>query len=456
MHKRFSILGIIIIAGLTVWLLSFFSPPNTPTFKITYDSSVTKDEQDLINQKTSDLRLTKPLHISAKVTQKKPPTAIVREIKVPLLGHKDLVLLSEVSAKDQMTSLDGYYFLDYLDRGAEFRILELEGEEADIVRAKLSGLDQSWQKERLLSIAQTGVTALARALTLQLEAGVSPLNFAAEVKSVLAVHDLTHVSNEVSFADRCPGSRTSMSLCADWQMLEVLKAIGTDIVALTGNHNNDYGPEANLATIDKYHQLGWQTFGGGKNATLAARPLELDLKSTKITWLGLNHSTSTKNNGQGATDDRPGANVYDPKLTETQIKQAKAAGRFVIAEVQYFECNEYVFTAENQICDNPIPNQQSFFRQLVDWGADLVVGTQAHQPQIFENYQGKWIFYGLGNLFFDQSAWPGTSRSLVLSHYFYDGHYFQTRVRPTRYQTDHQPRFLDHASTLEFLARLRR
>ena len=60
----------------------------------------------------------------------------------------------------------------------------------------------------------------------------------------------------------------------------------------------------------------------------------------------------------------------------------------------------------------------------------IVVGTQAHQPQTYELYGDGVIFYGLGNLYFDQYIWIGTRQGLVLTHYFYEGKHIQTKVVP--------------------------
>ena len=70
-----------------------------------------------------------------------------------------------------------------------------------------------------------------------------------------------------------------MSLCADWRSLDSITAIGTDIVELTGNHNNNYGTEANINSIKKYQELGMKTFGGGINEEEAAKPLILKEKT---------------------------------------------------------------------------------------------------------------------------------------------------------------------------------
>ena len=84
----------------------------------------------------------------------------------------------------------------------------------------------------------------------------------------------------------------------------------------------------------------------------------------------------------------------------------------------------------------------------------MVVGTSAHQPQTFELYGDGVIYYGLGNLFFDQSWWPGTTRSLILSHYFYKDKLLQTKVVPTVYDKELQTKLMDAETAQWFLGRL--
>ena len=84
----------------------------------------------------------------------------------------------------------------------------------------------------------------------------------------------------------------------------------------------------------------------------------------------------------------------------------------------------------------------------------MVVGTSAHQPQTYELYQNKPIYYGLGNLFFDQIYWPDTTRSLILTHYFNQNKLLQTRISPTIYDQTFRPRLLDSSEAQTFLSRL--
>ena len=367
-----------------------------------------------------------------------------------------LISINQLTPQQKLLSLDGHYFFDDFKQGALYHILQFNGPDpTEAINLITPHLPEFPTTNNTLSLNQTGVTALARRMLTKLNQVDDATYFSQHVADFLKSTDLTHLSNEVSFADNCTTNGASTTLCADPRMLEVIKAVGADIIELTGNHNNDYGAEANIATIAEYEQLGIKTFGGGKDEASATKPLQLDQKSAKITLLGYNQSTSTKANGQGADGEHPGANIYSDAKLQQDIADAKARGDFIIVDVQYFECYSYPdYGAEMPECDAPISGQQDFFRSLIEAGADMVIGTQAHQPQTFELYNGKPIYYGLGNLFFDQTYWPGTTRSLILTHYFINGKYVQTRITPTIYDDNYQPRLMDAGSATQFIDRL--
>ena len=315
-------------------------------------------------------------------------------------------------------------------------------------------LDKLLKDDDIFTINQTGTTAIGRRLFYRIKDTGDGAQFAENIKDFLSKTDLTHISNEVSFADDCDSGLT-MIFCTSYLAFDTISAIGTDVIELSGNHNNDWGAAANLATIDFYHDKGIKTFGGGKNEAEAAIPLEFSEKGTNLTWLAINNSTSSKENGQGASANHPGANIYDEATTRSQIAGAKAKENYVIVDVQYSECYCYPdYGVEYPACDGPISGQTEFFRSLIDMGADMVVGTSAHQPQTYELYHDKPIYYGLGNLFFDQAMWPDTSKGYILTHYFKDGKLIQTRISPTIYDTSYKTALMDNTSAEAFLARL--
>jgi gamma-polyglutamate biosynthesis protein CapA len=58
--------------------------------------------------------------------------------------------------------------------------------------------------------------------------------------------------------------------------------------------------------------------------------------------------------------------------------------------------------------------QQQVAHKLVDAGADLVIGSHPHVIQDVEEYQGKRIYYSLGNFIFDQYFEEGTKNGLLV------------------------------------------
>ena len=60
------------------------------------------------------------------------------------------------------------------------------------------------------------------------------------------------------------------------------------------------------------------------------------------------------------------------------------------------------------------PAQQSLAHKIIEAGADLIIGHHPHVVQNIEKYQGKLIFYSLGNFIFDQYFSPDTQEGLAV------------------------------------------
>ena len=354
----------------------------------------------------------------------------------------EIIPLEELDFMKKLLSVDGEYWLDTFDKGAYYQVITFESDnfEGEIKPLVDETFSKTWpSKDKILTMAQTGVTALSRGMNEKLVAvGGDATYFSQYIAEFLKGFDVTHTSNESSFSE----SATPDNICSDTRFIDTLVDIGLDVVELTGNHNQDCGDEAAANTIDVYNENNIKIVGGGKTATEAAVPLTIEDKSTKITMLAYNLST-----GGITLDDTPGANQYSEANAVEEISAAKDRGDMVIVDIQYYECSAYASEYEDATCDyadSAAGDQVGFFRHLIDLGADIVVGTSAHQPQTYELYGDGVIYYGLGNLFFDQAWWPGTTRSLVLVHYFYNGKLLQTKVVPTAYDDNYQTRIMEN------------
>lgn len=406
---------------------------------------------------TDEIELDKDLTISVRDTTEYPELQggeYIYNIMVPVTDFYDArndqnefeekpetIPIDELSFDQKLLAIDGNYYLDTFDKGAYYQIITFDSEnfEEEIRPLVDTAFNKKWpEKSTVLTMAQSGVTALSRGMNRKLSEVNDAKYFSANIAEYLRGFDITHTSNEASFSS----AATSDNICSDSRFVDLLVDIGLDIVELTGNHNQDCGDEAARSTIDIYIEKNIDIVGGGKTAEDAAKPLKIDDKNNHITLLAYNQST-----GGATLDDTPGANQFIEEGARAEIATAKEHGDFVIVDVQYFECSNYVSETEDTTCDlatSAAGDQVGFFRHLIDLGADVVVGTSAHQPQTFELYNDGVIYYGLGNLFFDQAWWPGTTRSLILAHYFYNDKLLQTRIMPTVYDTNYQTSLMDN------------
>lgn len=436
---------------------------------VIYEESVTEAEKTFLSQylEAEEVWLDHDVTISAEfsLSPLDQPTALLYDVLVPIADFYEssstiastnpnlqLVSINSLTFNQKLLALDDQYYFDHFDAGAFFRYFHITSADStqaiELIQPHLSTFPT---KDTVLSFAQTGVTAFSRRMNTMINS-TGPDYFAAKIKDFLNSKDLTHLSNEASFHPSAPTNPAGTVICSKPAFIDAITAVGADIIELTGNHNNDCGFQANLDTLTKYQELGIRTVGGGANAEEAAKPLLINEKNQNITLLAYNQST-----GGTTTGNRPGANAYSEAKVTADITAAKARGDFVIVDIQYYECycypNGYV---EYPPCDRATwgYNQQGFFREIIDLGADVVVGTQAHQPQTYELYGNGVIYYGLGNLFFDQYMWPGTSRGLILTHYFYNNQLVQTRLSPTVFDKALQVRLMNEQESAWLLKRL--
>ncbi len=356
-----------------------------------------------------------------------------------------LLSFTELDYRVKILKLNEKYYLDDSEGAIKFSFYSSVREKdkfiLPVINKNVGGGSVGVVKDELLKVNMGGVVAISRDLGAKMNALKNYTYPADEIGPFLADADLTHISNESSFVPNC-SMAGGMRFCSRPEYIETLKKSGVDIVELTGNHNNDYGSKYSTETINTYKSLGWRYFGGGLNDEDASKILYEDHKGTKVAFLGYNFYDSMLNTGAIARSSS-GANYYSEEKMKKNIAEAKENADIVIVTFQFQECYSYPEgDVIYPICYKPLsnPDQRSVFKRAIDAGANIVVGTQAHQPQTYEIYKDGVIYYGLGNLFFDQKIWIGTRQGLVLTHYFYNGKHIQTKLVPIYMEKDLKPR----------------
>jgi hypothetical protein len=263
--------------------------------------------------------------------------------------------------------------------------------------------------ERLTHLIMTGTTAITRNTGKSADQhGAAVLT--EKVRPYFQTADYIHVSNEVSFTSPCE-FQAGLRFCSREGHFQAFKDIRVNVVELTGNHNRDFGEGPFLATLAWFHKNGMRTFGGASDEAKANAPLYLDLRGGgAIGIIGFNELCPL---GECAAGKKAGANRFEMAKARRTIAEMRSAkpDAFIIATTQFGETNSY----------RPTRSQSAISLALIDAGADLVFGSQAHQVQQMEFHRGKIILHGLGNFLFDQMHAVGLRQGYFMNLYFARG-----------------------------------
>lgn len=301
-----------------------------------------------------------------------------------------------------------------------------------------------YRREQITFLAMTGVTALSRRTAQRMnEKGV--LYPQENIGALLSSADLTHISNEVSFNPECPPEKAQLRealFCSPPEYIQLLEAVGTDIVELTGNHNLDRGVEAYLYSLSLYKQRGWQVFGGGEAQAQASKPLLIENHGNRLAFIGCNQAGPEI---AWAGENSPGAARCDLSWMKEQVSSLRSQGVLPIVTFQSVETEDY----------RPAPMQRpGDYLQMAQAGAVIVSGSQSHAPQGFSFIENNLIHFGLGNLFFDQTDTFLTSQAFIDWHVFYQGRYLGVWLIPIRLEDYSRPRLMTQDESLSLLKKV--
>lgn len=186
-----------------------------------------------------------------------------------------------------------------------------------------------------------------------------------------------------------PIIKNGPNLHADTHALKALKEIGADCVTLANNHFRDFGDEGVLNTISKLSKYGIDYVGGGKNLLEAATVFYKKIGKETLAIINCcEHEFSI------ATEAHCGSNPLNPIQQFYAIQEAKQNADYVLVIV-HGGIEHYHL---------PTPRMQETYRFFISSGADAVINHHQHCYSGYEVFNGKPIFYGLGNLCFDNVA----------------------------------------------------
>jgi poly-gamma-glutamate synthesis protein (capsule biosynthesis protein) len=217
--------------------------------------------------------------------------------------------------------------------------------------------------------------------------------------------DITIVNNECPITSRGFKVPKPYNFRMRPSYAKVFPEAGIELVNLANNHIFDYGEEGLFDTISYLDSLGVHHIGAGRNSSEARKPVIMKLKGRTVAFLGY------YGGGEAPAASRHSSGVAsrDLGIIRHDIREVKERDSVDFIAVTLHWGTEKAKT--------PDSTQIDFARQVVDAGADVVVGHHPHVLQGIERYRNGVIVYSLGNFLFG-----GNSRNT------YDTALFEIRI----------------------------
>jgi poly-gamma-glutamate synthesis protein (capsule biosynthesis protein) len=215
------------------------------------------------------------------------------------------------------------------------------------------------------------------------------------------------------------------------ETVEGLAAAGFDAVGCANNVH--YGTEAILESLSHLDRHGIAHTGAGENREAARQPVVLTKRGTRFGFLAytsvfwpVGHAAGPAQPGvatiKGHTAYRPHHRVLEmpgapaivvswPDEDELKKMQEDVVALRERVDILVVSCHWGVSGSQKLVA-----YQTAIGHAAIDAGADLVIGHHPHVPQGMEIYNGRAIFYSLGNFFFGWERMAAFQRDGLLVH----------------------------------------
>lgn len=214
-----------------------------------------------------------------------------------------------------------------------------------------------------------------------------------ELLKELKQADFTMVNNEFPYSNRgTQAPDKQFTFRVDPSYVSILLKSGVDIVTLANNHVLDFGADALSDTLKTLDDAGIAYTGAGHSFDRASKLISKKVNGHTFGFLAA--SRVFPDVSWNVENAQPGVlSAYDPSRLLSAVQDARSKCDFLCVYVHWgIERNT-----------TPEQYQISMAHALIDAGADAVIGAHPHVLQGVEYYNGKPIFYSLGNFIFYQT-----------------------------------------------------
>lgn len=205
--------------------------------------------------------------------------------------------------------------------------------------------------------------------------------------------DILEINNEFCFSERgekAPDKQYTFRVHPSY--VSLLTDMGVDVCGLANNHVLDYGKDALSDTFTTLSNAQIEYTGAGVSHDDASKLVVKEVNGKKYGFLAASRVIPV--GSWNVDSSQPGVfTCYDTTALCNSIAAAKQ-------QVDYlFVCVHWGVEHTDELTDYQVANGHAY----IDAGADAVIGAHPHVLQGMEYYNGKPIFYSLGNFIFNEN-----------------------------------------------------
>ena len=255
---------------------------------------------------------------------------------------------------------------------------------------------------RQASFIATGDIMLSRHVAEKIKAAGDPAAPFYQISSTLQSADFSfgNLESPIVYGPGTLGGN-SLVFAASSSTLEGLARTKFKVLNLANNHALDQGIAGLESTAHFLDNLGIQHIGAGKDQAAAWQPAKVEINGITTCFIGASYASV---NDGGKAKNNFVARMEDLDNLKAGISSLRPSCDFIVASMH----------AGTEYTRTPNQAQTAFAHAAIDAGADMVIGAHPHWVQSMEKYQGKYIFYSLGNFIFDQMWSQETREGLML------------------------------------------
>jgi poly-gamma-glutamate capsule biosynthesis protein CapA/YwtB (metallophosphatase superfamily) len=239
-----------------------------------------------------------------------------------------------------------------------------------------------------------------------------------KIAPLMSAADIAFINLETPFSDRGPYYEDGLVFHAAPEMIAGLTLAGVSVASTANNHSRDCAAHGVEYTVCWLRSHGISPLGTSESEQRTHEGVVLTRKGIRFGFLGY---TFDQQNGNWRDVD-PRIASADTAAMARDVRTL--SGRADVVIVSMHHGVEYM--------PKPSRAQIEFAHAAIDAGAALVIGHHPHVVQPLEVYQGRPIYYSLGNFVFDQYQRQATQHGAMVEISFVGANVLASRILPVR------------------------